>query len=131
MSKQTVSKNQASRSDVHDSMPNVYTVPSKESQRPEPANSTTRDNINVDESKGGVKKRKATPAHLTHFHDLKGEHEETKDSSRFTNRKNPGDAKEISHGAAKARNAGPHGNVIHADGTSQASPSKKQVAKIG
>src|SRR5258708_7181918 len=123
-----MSKTQASKSHPEDSRGEH----SKASQKPSPANSqpgTT--STNVHESRDVVQKTKPTPAHLTRFHDLKGEHEETKDASRFTNRKHPGDAKEISNGAAKARNAGPHGNVIHADGTSQASPSKKQVAKIG
>ena len=65
MSKQTVSKNQASRSDVHDSMPGVYGAHSKESQRPEPAHQYTgqRPSLNIDEAKGGVKKKKPAPAH--------------------------------------------------------------------
>lgn len=66
MSKQIVSKNQASRSDVHDSMPNVYGPHSKESQRPVKAAhvySGDRTSTNIDEAKGGVKKVKPAPAH--------------------------------------------------------------------
>jgi len=122
-----MSKTQASRSHPEDSRGEH----SKASQKPSPANSqpgTT--STNVHESRDVVQKKKPTPAHLTHFHDLKGEHEETKDSSRFTNRKQ-GDVKEIAGAAAKARRAGPHGSVIHADGSSQAASNKHNVAKIG
>jgi hypothetical protein len=65
MSKQTVSKNHASRSDVHDSMPNVYNVPSKDGQRPEPAHQYTgqRTSLDIDEAKNRTKKVKPEPAH--------------------------------------------------------------------
>ena len=66
MSKQTAGKNQASRSDVHDSMPNVYDVPSKESQRPVKAvheYQGQRTSLDIDESKSRTKKVKPEPAH--------------------------------------------------------------------
>src|SRR4029077_7778220 len=130
MSKQTASKNQASRSDVHDSMPNVYDVPSKDGQRPSPAHISVRDNIDVDESKGGESKKK-NEAKRTHFHDLPGEHEETLRKGAFQNRKHPGDAKEVPNGAARARKAGPHGAQIDASGDNNAAQKKRRVARIG
>jgi hypothetical protein len=121
-------KNQGSRSDVNDSLGHT----SKDRQRPIPANSqpgTT--STNVHESRDVVQKEKPTPAHLTHFHDLQGEHKESLREGAFPNRKHPGDAKEVPNGATRARRTGPHGHVIHADGSSQAQPNKHRIAKIG
>jgi hypothetical protein len=66
MSKQTGTKNQASRSDVHDSMPNVYGTHSKESQRPsKKAHEYSGDRTSLDpcESRDKTPKKKPEPAH--------------------------------------------------------------------
>lgn len=65
MSKQ-LSKGQASRSDVHDSMPGVYGKHSKDSQRPEPAHEYTGDRTSLDpcESRDKSSKNKPESAHV-------------------------------------------------------------------
>ena len=106
---------------------------SKQSQRPEPAHQYAgqRTSLDVDEAKQRTSKKKPEPAHLTHFHDLKGEHEETLRAGAFPNRKHPGDAKEVPGGAAKARRAGPHGHQVDTNGDNDATPKKRHVARIG
>ena len=106
---------------------------SKASQRPMPANSqpgTT--STNVHEARDVVQKRKPTPAHVGP-HNQPGQERDSLNERQIkrVSRPVPADAQEVPGAAARARRAGPHGKVIHADGTSQATPSKKQVAKIG
>jgi hypothetical protein len=127
-----MSKNEvASRSHPEDALgKNQHT---KASQKPSPANTSVRDNIDIDEALGnGRAKKHATPAHVGP-HNQPGQECDSLNERQINRipRPVPGDAKEVPGGAAKARRAGPHGSVIHADGTSQASPTKKQVAKIG
>ena len=91
MSKQ-LSKGQASRSSVNDSLGHT----AKDVQRPvTPAHQYGGDRTSSDpcESRDRTPKRKPQPAHQTHFHDLKGEHEETLRKGAFPNRKAPGDAR--------------------------------------
>jgi hypothetical protein len=94
------SKSQASRSHPEDSRREH----SKASQKPSPANASVRDNIDIDEAKGGVKKVVATPAHVGPHN----EHGQERDSlnERQINRVSrpvPQDAKEVPGGARKAR----------------------------
>jgi hypothetical protein len=65
MSKQTAGKNQASRSDVHDSMPNVYGEHSKASQKPESAHVYQGQRTSLDpcESRDRTPKRKPEAGH--------------------------------------------------------------------
>ena len=86
-----MSKTQASKSHCDDALGGI----SKQSQRPEPAHQYAgqRTSLDVDEAKKQNSKKKPEPAHLTHFHDLKGEHEESLRKGAFPNRKAPGDAK--------------------------------------
>ena len=127
MSRQTAVSNQASFSHPEDALRKKQH--SKSSQQPTPAHLSERNNVDVEESLGGVKKVKSTTA--THYHDRKNEHEETLRKGAFQNRKHPGDAKEFPNGAAKARKAGPHGAQIDASGDNNAAPKKHRVAKIG
>jgi hypothetical protein len=124
-----MSKTQASRSHPEDSRGEH----SKASQKPSPANSQPgKTSTNVHESRDVVQKTKPTPAHVGP-HKQPGQERDSLNQAQANrvSRPVPGDAKEVPGGAAKARNAGPHGSVIHADGSSQATPSKKQVARIG
>ena len=123
-----MSQTQASKSHTEDALRGH----SKASQRPVPAHTSVRDDIEIDEALGGVGKKKATPAHVGPQNQLGQERDSLNERQiQRIPRPVPGDAKDVPGGARKARNAGPHGRVIHADGTSQATPSKKQVAKIG
>jgi|ERR1700730_13949958 len=125
MSKQTVSKNQASRSVPEDSLGKPQHT--KASQRPvTPAHESVRDNIDIDESKGGSgPKKKAAPANVGFWNEPGQERDSlNKRQINRVSRPVPGDAKEVPGGAAKARRAGPHGSVIHVDGTSQATGKK-------
>jgi hypothetical protein len=123
-----MSKNEvASRSHPEDSRGEH----SKASQKPSPANASVRDNIDIDEAKGGVKKVVATPAHVGPQNQPGQERDALNESQiNRVSRPVPQDAKEVPGGAAKARRAGPHGKQIHADGSNDAT-SGKSVARIG
>ena len=125
-----MSKNQTatSRSHPEDSLGSH----TKASQRPQPAHTSVRDNIDVDEAKGGVKKVVATRAH-TGPQNQPGQECDSLNERQITRipRPVPQDAKEIPGGARKARNAGPHGSAIQTDGSSQAASNKHNVARIG
>ena len=128
MSKQ-LSKNQASRSHPEESMPGVYGTRSKESLKPAPAHESVRDNIDVDESKGGVGKKKAAPAHVGPQNQPGQERDSLNEKQiNRVSRPVPGDAKEVPGAAARARQE-THGKLINADGTSQATPGTK-VARL-
>jgi hypothetical protein len=127
MSRQTVSS-QASRSHQDDAL--RLPQHSKFSQQPTPAHLSERNNVDVDEAKGGVAKKKSA-AHVGP-QNRPGEERDSlneKQNARI-NRSHPGDAREVPGGAAKARRAGPHGKPIHADGSNDAT-SGKSVARIG
>lgn len=118
-------KNQASRSHPEDSLGSH----SKVSQTPVPANSQTgTTSTNVHESRDVSAKTKSKPAHLTSWHNLPGEHEESLRRGAFPNR-NQGEVKESAGAAARARQQ-MRGKLIHGDGTSDARPGKR-VARIG
>jgi hypothetical protein len=124
MSKST----QASRSHPEDSRGEH----SKASQKPSPANSqpgTT--STNVHESRDVVEKTKPTPAHVGP-HKQSGQERDSlnQNQANRVRRPVPADAKEVVGAAARARQE-VHGKLVHSDGTSQATPSKKQVARIG
>ena len=121
-------KSQASQSHPEDSRGEH----SKASQKPSPAHTSVRDNIDIDEALGGVGKKKASPAHVG-AQNQPGQERDSLNERQINrvSRPLPGDAREVPGGARKARNAGPHGSAIHADGSSQAAPNKHHVAKIG
>jgi len=114
-----MSKKVASKSHVDDAKGGH----SKESQRPEPAHqySGPRPSTNTEEAFGGVPKNKPAAAHVGPWN-IPGEHEETLRRGAFPNRKQ-GEVKEVPNAASKARKA-TFGKLIHADGTSQATPSR-------
>jgi hypothetical protein len=104
----------------------------KNVQRPAPAHTSVRDNIDIDEAKGGVKKTKATPAHVGPQNQPGQECDSLNERQiKRVSRPVPPDAKEVPGGAAKARRAGPHGKQIHADGSNDAATGPNKVARIG
>ena len=122
-------KSQALRSHPEDSRGEH----SKASQKASPSNSqhgTT--STNVHESRDVIEKTKPSPAHVGP-HKQQGQERDSLNQSQANRvpRPVPGDAREVLNGAAKARRSGPHGSVVHTDGTSQATPSKKQIVKFG
>jgi hypothetical protein len=117
---------QASKSHTEDALGGH----SKRSQTPVPANSkpgTT--STNIDEALGGVAKVKGTAPHVGPWNTPNEERESLRENA-FPNRKAPADAREVAGAAARARRL-THGKLIHADGSTQASPNKHHVAKIG
>ena len=131
MSKQTVVRNQASRSHQEDALGKPQHT--KASQRPlTPAHESVRESIDVDEAKGGVKKVVRDPGHVGP-QNRPGEERDSLNEKQIAriDRSHPGDAREISNGAAKARKAGPHGNQIDASGDNNAAPKKRHLARIG
>jgi hypothetical protein len=123
-----MSKKVASKSHVDDAKGGH----SKESQRPEPANQYTgsRTSLDVNEARDKTSKKKAAPANGG-FHNRPNEERDSLNEaqSNRVSRPVPANAKEVPNGAAKARRAGPHGSVMHADGSSQAAPNKHNVAR--
>ena len=89
--------------------------------------SKSRDNVDVDETKGGVSKKKAAPAHVGQWN-IPGEHEETLRKGAFPNRE-AGVVKESGPKRVQAARQETHGKLINADGTSQATPGTK-VARL-
>lgn len=105
---------------------------SKASQKPSPAHTSVRDNIDIDEALGGVSKKKASPAHVGAQNQPGQERDSLNERQiKRVSRPVPRDAKEVPGGARKARNAGPHGKQIHADGSNDAATGPKKVARIG
>src|SRR5712664_925064 len=112
MSKQTVSKNQASRSVPEDSLG----ATPKSVQKATPAHEYTgqRTSLDIDEARDKTSKKKPAPANGG-FHSQPGQERDSLNEAQINrvSRPVPGDAKETPGGAAKARRAGPHGSVIH------------------